>query len=592
MIYLDGKKSKPPVTDGKIVSKVFMDGGVVHKKANPSFSFVVVIPSGGQEAKNFYLPVGANSTGKNEVESWIVDWGDGSKETLTIKGSECQSGMTVDEGYKHTYTAGTYIVKISKGGASSSGEGWMQLFTSCITDNLGTLVGQVVNSDYSPVGNYITEILTPLTPAMKKQSPMRSPLQYTFAGMPNLVKVCDKLLNAYSDTYDMRGMFMGCKALESVGSKLLPSAHSHTYMFRSFFQQCTSLVNLPADLLSAVRELPEEGCSHMFSGCAKLASPAPMTELVSVGKRGCDSMYSGSGVAGLDWAALFPNLTSVGDIAFYQAFYACKGITHVDGFLKGLVSTGKNGFDSVFSDCSGLTKIQATPTAAVNEFAYRNAFSGTAVADASSFDLLSALTSAPTGAFQSMFNNTPLLTPVVMPPAGEYGANSCRMMYMGCTQLKAVPPLFLCQTVGESAFRDMFSGCTSLTDVGSVFRNTLENVDRNAFDSMFRGCTALQAVNQVWKFDGEIGQFALSGSFYGCDHLIDASRIQLPDLHIDNVTPSMFANCARLERIPQEMVSVDWFNAHNAQSQMFYNDTKITAPVAFADIPAGWAGQD
>jgi hypothetical protein len=48
----------------------------------------------------------------------------------------------------------------------------------------------------------------------------------------------------------------------------------------------------------------------------------------------------------------------------------------------------------------------------------------------------------------------------------------------------------------------------------------------------------------------------------------------------------MFANCTKLANIGS--INAAWFSGKTAQSIMFMNDTAITTPITYADIPTEW----
>jgi NRPS condensation-like uncharacterized protein len=48
----------------------------------------------------------------------------------------------------------------------------------------------------------------------------------------------------------------------------------------------------------------------------------------------------------------------------------------------------------------------------------------------------------------------------------------------------------------------------------------------------------------------------------------------------------MFYGCTSLTNIGN--IDLDWFTGKTAQTQMFYNDTAITTPITYANIPSGW----
>jgi hypothetical protein len=139
-------------------------------------------------------------------------------------------------------------------------------------------------------------------------------------------------------------------------------------------------------------------------------------------------------------------------------------------------------------------------------------------------------------------------------------ANHCyESMFRGCTGLTSLPANLLpSTTIANYCYGSMFSGCTGLTSLPANLLPVM-NLATNCYYNMFRGCTGLTSLP---------------------DNLLPATTLQ------NNCYSNMFYDCTGLTNIGT--INADWFTGKTAQSYMFMNDTAITTPITYANIPTGW----
>ena len=128
-----------------------------------------------------------------------------------------------------------------------------------------------------------------------------------------------------------------------------------------------------------------------------------------------------------------------------------------------------------------------------------------------------------------MFKGCTLLE---IPPASLsskiVGSYAYREMFSGCTSLKKIP-VMEAEQVYYQACVDMFNGCTALTDATGlnthfINRNSNNNIITNCCDNMFKNCTSLVTVPPISS------EGACQEMFSGCSSLdhIDAAFTTWP----------------------------------------------------------------
>jgi hypothetical protein len=228
-------------------------------------------------------------------------------------------------------------------------------------------------------------------------------------------------------------------------------------------------------------------------------------------------------------------MRTAGQYSHYQMFRSCVGLTSIpEDLLPATVLTG-NCYRNMFYGCNGLTSIPEK--------------------------LLPSLTLAD-GCYMYMFGYCAGINsiPENLLPATDLVANCYRSMFEACNGLTSIPEKLLpAMTINSGSYQNMFSECTKLTSIPEKLLPSME-LFSYCYYMMFYNCTGLTSIPEDF-----LPAITLFGSCYY----------------------SMFRGCKGLTSIGN--IDSDWFSARTPeQAYMFMNDTLITTPIAYSDIPAGW----
>ena len=194
----------------------------------------------------------------------------------------------------------------------------------------------------------------------------------------------------------------------------------------------------------------------------------------------------------------------------------------------------------------------------------------------------------PDGAFMRFFYNSTTLDDVsyVGLKATTLGNSAYRNLFYGCTGLRFSPHLLPATTAPERAYNDMFSGCSALKVMPIISATSFGNI---TCSGMFNGCSAL---TQQWATatatdstktniaftieSSDVNSF--SYMFTNCTALVDASGITATQT--TNWKPSvcinMFYGCTALTSAPS--ITFGSFASGTAHcQQMFYNCTSLAS---------------
>jgi hypothetical protein len=163
--------------------------------------------------------------------------------------------------------------------------------------------------------------------------------------------------------------------------------------------------------------------------------------------------------------------------------------------------------------------------------------------------------------YQTIFANCTGLTtiPENLLPATTLAKHCYYQMFNTCTRLTTIPENLLpATTLAESCYLGMFSRSAGLT---TIPENLLPatTLAKHCYYQMFSTCTRLTTIPE---------------------NLLPATTLA------DRCYRSMFKGCANLTDIGS--INAAWFSGKLAQASMFTNDTKITTPITYADIPTEW----
>jgi len=117
-------------------------------------------------------------------------------------------------------------------------------------------------------------------------------------------------------------------------------------------------------------------------------------------------------------------------------------------------------------------------------------------------------------------------------------------MFKNCIQLTSVPESLPAETLENYCYKEMFKGCTSLSQAPAL---PAEELAISCYEAMFRDCTSLQAAPVLPA--EELFDSCYNAMFYGCHSLQSASLISATEL-ADNCCELMFADCTSLKAAP------------------------------------------
>ena len=148
-----------------------------------------------------------------------------------------------------------------------------------------------------------------------------------------------------------------------------------------------------------------------------------------------------------------------------------------------------------------------------------------------------------TNCYRNMFSGCTSLTQAPALPA-ETLANDCYYnMFRGCTSLTQVPALPATALV-DGCYYSMFYGCTSLTKAPALPATTLANY---CYSQMFCGCTSLTQASALPAIT--LANQCYDGMFAGCTSLTKAPALPATTL-VDGCYHFMFLNCTSLTQAP------------------------------------------
>ena len=315
-----------------------------------------------------------------------------------------------------------------------------------------------------------------------------------FYNCTNLTSV--PLFNTQNVT-DMYHMFDGCTSLTSVP---LFDTQKVTNMFGMFYN-CTNLTSVPLFNTQNVTDMGD-----MFEGCKSLTT-VPLFDTQNVTDMsdmfwGCDSLttvplFNTQNVTNMSW--MFMGCDSLTTVPLFDTknvtdmslmFASCDSLTTIPQFdMSNVTDTAL-----MFELCKSLTTVPPLNMPNVTE-AY------------SMFTECTNLTTVPsinmpkvTKAY-SMFENCTNLTSISEINTSKSLKDTHRMFY-NCKNLKSIPEIYMYDVGTPSSYdtrdydliRDMFYGCTSLTDCGG-FKDLRISIDLSACPLTHE--SAMNVINKV-----------------------------------------------------------------------------------------------
>ena len=157
------------------------------------------------------------------------------------------------------------------------------------------------------------------------------------------------------------------------------------------------------------------------------------------------------------------------------------------------------------------------------------------------------------GCYRNMFSGCASLTsiPSNFLPATTLTEVCYTGMFANCSGLTSIPSNLLpATTLTEGCYNSMFGNCTSLTNVPNLPATTLAN---NCYYSMFYGCTGLTSVPENLLPATTLADGCYDNMFQSCSRLTN-----VPNLPATTLATScyfkMFSNCRSLTSVPFDLL--------------------------------------
>lgn len=246
----------------------------------------------------------------------------------------------------------------------------------------------------------------------------------------------------------------------------------------------------------------------------------------------------------------------------------------LDKTMQSTTITSTGCFRSLFRNMTTLKTAPELPATNLNNAAYIYTFQNTGITEAPELPA----TRVGNGYYYGMFYQCASLTKAAKMTINEFisgHVNACREMYSGCSNLtdisgitinatdinsycfqstfynctsltKALP--MTVNTVGASAFYQTYYGCSALTDASDMVINTTI-IPSNALRQAFRECSSLVAAPTITSSPLTLnGDRALEQSFYGCSSLVVAPNLNISALDSAGIRHcyDLFRNCSAL----------------------------------------------
>ena len=179
------------------------------------------------------------------------------------------------------------------------------------------------------------------------------------------------------------------------------------------------------------------------------------------------------------------------------------------------------------------------------------------------------LNTAPSNCFRKLFLSDTAIVGTdiaILSKITAIGLSSYRQMFSGCTSLTQAPELYA-TTLDWYCYRDMFYGCTSLISAPQLPATTLAN---QCYCQMFFGCTSLTQAASLPATT--LADNCYYGMFNGCTSLTEA-----PELPATNLATEcyrlMFNDCTSLTQAPFELPATS--SAESCYRAMFQNCSSL-----------------
>ena len=313
-------------------------------------------------------------------------------------------------------------------------------------------------------------------------------------------------------------------------------------------------------------------------------------------------------------SANYKTLTSVSSYAFQKLFSGNYNMDiHPDKeLLLPATTLGSYCYESMFYDCTSLTRVPTLPATEIPSYAYEYMFTGcTSLQKAPG---LPATTISSYGYYYMFSGCTSLISAPTL-PASSVANYAYSGMFAGCTSLTKAPDL-PAVTLGNSCYANIFEGCRNLIEVPKELPATA--LKEQCYASAFKGCSAitttpvLPAVNLAYycyygMFEGctslssapslpskTLASYCYDSMFKDCTSLKQAPVLPATTL-VSGCYRDMFYNCSRLVYIkamftnyPSTSYTNNWVTGVATNGTFVKNSAATWTTTGTSGIPAGW----
>lgn len=288
-------------------------------------------------------------------------------------------------------------------------------------------------------------------------------------------------------------MFQGCTNL--IAAPELPATTLADKCYQSMFQGCTSLSKAPKLLAET---LPQYCYNGMFSGCSSL-SEITMTATAISNNNSLSNWVSGVAATGDFYGHVDKPTLPSGNNGIptgwvdRNEFYVKATADGTLSFTGSGLQYSKN-WDDWTSDGIGSISVAADDIVRFRGVRSDGTISSTAAFDVAGNILSLAgvdYTQKTTGSFTGLFKNaTNLVSAARLVLPTELQADCFKELFSGCTSLTA-PPALPATSLAPGCYQSMFQGCTALTSAPDLPADILVE---NCYDNMFNNCSLLSYV--------------------------------------------------------------------------------------------------
>lgn len=180
-------------------------------------------------------------------------------------------------------------------------------------------------------------------------------------------------------------------------------------------------------------------------------------------------------------------------------------------------------------------------------------------------------------AFEALFlGNTGIISArnLVM-PAGTIKNGAYREMFRGCTNMTEAPSVISADIIARDAFNGMFWDCTSLVLGPDELPATV--VPYAAYHRMFYNCKSLTRAPSGLDGVTEVGEWSMYEMFSGCTSLTENIPTRLRAVTLTNYSyGSMFRDCKAMTKAPE--IDAEVVTGRTAMAHMFRNCTSLVTP--------------